>query len=122
MVSMAWYSQPNSFRPFLPPSFRSLPLHNSSTLPSSPLPSSPQLPAMSKQLDAEEFVRRKQFDYANLSNLVLTAERSGKISSEPSGAPESLWGKMGGKMGDRARPDRPKEAEGKKDDKGKKGK
>lgn len=57
---------------------------------------------MAQRGGAEQFARSKQFDYAANSNLVLTAERSGRAAAEPTGAPESLWGKMKGKMGDRA--------------------
>ena len=57
---------------------------------------------MANRGGAEQFVRSKQYDYAANANLVLTADRSGKMSSEPSGAPETLWGKLRGKMGDKA--------------------
>lgn len=36
------------------------------------------------------------------SNLVLTAETRTREGAEPSGEPDSLWGRMKGKMGDRA--------------------
>lgn len=46
------------------------------------------------------------------SNLVLTAETRTKESAEPSGEPDTLWGRMAGKkMGDRVRKGRPEELE-----------
>lgn len=44
------------------------------------------------------------------SNLVLTANRSTRVSSEPSGAPETLRGKKMFAMGDRARAEKPQAA------------
>ena len=41
------------------------------------------------------------------SNLVLTAETRTREGAEPSGEPDSLWGRMKGKMGDRALKGRP---------------
>ena len=43
------------------------------------------------------------------SNLVLTAETRTRQASEPSGEPDSLWGRMKGKMGDRVHHSRPEE-------------
>ncbi|KAK2078632.1 hypothetical protein QBZ16_003472 [Prototheca wickerhamii] len=51
---------------------------------------------------AEDFARFKQYDYAANSNLVLTAEQRTSASQEPDGAAETLWGRMKGRMGDRA--------------------
>jgi pre-mRNA-splicing helicase BRR2 len=51
---------------------------------------------------AEQYARCKQFDYHTNSNLVLTAERSNRGVSGPTLTPESLWGRISGKMGDRA--------------------
>lgn len=44
---------------------------------------------------------------AQNSNLVLTAETRTREATEPSGEPDSLWGRMKGKMGDRAFKGRP---------------
>lgn len=43
------------------------------------------------------------------SNLVLTAETRTREATEPSGEPETLWGRMKGKMGDRVQFGRPAE-------------
>jgi pre-mRNA-splicing helicase BRR2 len=43
------------------------------------------------------------------SNLVLTAETRTREATEPSGEPETLWGKMKGKMGDRVQYSKPEE-------------
>ena len=43
------------------------------------------------------------------SNLVLTAETRTRDAAEPSGEPDSLWGRMKGKMGDRVRHSQPEE-------------
>src|SRR4051794_8131492 len=53
---------------------------------------------------AEKSSRLKQYDYKATSNLVLhSAERDRRISEEPSGEAESLYGKLGkSRMGDRA--------------------
>ena len=51
---------------------------------------------------SEKIARFKQFEYRATSNLVLMAERTGSRVNEPTGEPESLWGKMKGSMGDRA--------------------
>lgn len=48
------------------------------------------------------------------STLVLTSENRTREAHEPSGEPESLWGRMKGKMGDRVQHGRPAEAEEKK--------
>lgn len=51
------------------------------------------------------------------SSLVLTSSTRTRDAHEPSGEPESLWGKMKGKMGDRVqfgRPDSEKEERAKK--------
>ena len=45
------------------------------------------------------------------SNLVLTAETRTREATEPSGEPDSLWGRMKGKMGDRVKQGRPEELE-----------
>ncbi len=50
---------------------------------------------------AEQYARFKQFDYKANSNLVLTAEQRTSVGSEPDGSAASLWGRMGGRMGDR---------------------
>ena len=41
------------------------------------------------------------------SNLVLTAETRTRDATEPSGEPETLWGRMPGKMGDRVQYTKP---------------
>jgi hypothetical protein len=41
------------------------------------------------------------------SNLVLTAETRTREAAEPSGEPETLWGRMPGKMGDRVQFNKP---------------
>jgi pre-mRNA-splicing helicase BRR2 len=41
------------------------------------------------------------------STLVLTSENRTRDQHEPSGEPETLWGRMKGKMGDRALRERP---------------
>ena len=41
------------------------------------------------------------------SNLVLTAETRTRDATEPSGEPETLWGRMKGKMGDRVQYSKP---------------
>lgn len=43
------------------------------------------------------------------SNLVLTAETRTREATEPSGEPETLWGRMPGKMGDRVQHGKPEE-------------
>jgi pre-mRNA-splicing helicase BRR2 len=51
------------------------------------------------------------------STLVLTSENRTRDAHEPTGEPESLWGKMRGRMGDKVqygRPDAAAEAEKKK--------
>lgn len=44
---------------------------------------------------------------AQNSNLVLTAETRTREAAEPSGEPETLWGRMPGKMGDRVQYGKP---------------
>lgn len=41
------------------------------------------------------------------SNLVLTAETRTREAAEPSSEPETLWGRMPGKMGDRVQYGKP---------------
>ena len=50
---------------------------------------------------AEAHARSKQYEYKANSSLVLTSDTRNRDSHEPSGEPESLWGRMRGKMGDR---------------------
>eukprot|EP00887_Chlorella_sp_A99_P002917 scaffold6.g2917.t1 len=54
------------------------------------------------RVDAATLARMKQYDYRANSNLVLTAEQRTATGREPDGSAESLWGKMVGRMGDRA--------------------
>ncbi|KXZ52596.1 hypothetical protein GPECTOR_9g641 [Gonium pectorale] len=57
---------------------------------------------------AEAYARFKQFDYKANSSLVLTSDtRTREYATEPSGEPETLWGRMKAKMGDRAQTTRP---------------
>jgi pre-mRNA-splicing helicase BRR2 len=52
---------------------------------------------------SEKVARFKQYEYRANSNLVLQAERDSRPrESEPTGEPETLWGKISGRMGDRA--------------------
>jgi len=51
---------------------------------------------------ADKVARSKQYEYRANSNLVLQADRSGTPREEATGEPESLWGRMRGRMGDRA--------------------
>ena len=44
---------------------------------------------------------------AQNSNLVLTAETRTREAAEPSSEPETLWGRMPGKMGDRVQYGKP---------------
>ncbi|KAL3148608.1 hypothetical protein ABBQ38_014036 [Trebouxia sp. C0009 RCD-2024] len=56
---------------------------------------------------AEREARQRQYDYRANSNLVLTAETRTREAAEPSGEPESLHGRMRGKMGDRVQHSKP---------------
>ena len=49
------------------------------------------------------------------SNLVLTSENRTLHNNEPTGEVESLWGKFGGKMGDKVNYSKPKDLEDKLD-------
>ena len=51
------------------------------------------------------------FSLLQNSTLVLTSDNRTRDAHEPSGEPESLWGRMKGKMGDRAQQGRPPELE-----------
>jgi len=51
---------------------------------------------------------------AQNSNLVLTAETRTREAAEPSGEPETLWGRMPGKMGDRVQYGKPEGLEDRK--------
>jgi len=52
---------------------------------------------------SEKLARQKQYEYRSNSNLVLQAEREGPRLNEPTGEPETLWGKIGvARMGDKA--------------------
>ncbi|GAM21299.1 hypothetical protein SAMD00019534_044740 [Acytostelium subglobosum LB1] len=53
--------------------------------------------------------RNKQYEYKANSNLVIHSERNPRDLKEPKGEPETLWGKLGGKMGDRVSYSRPTE-------------
>eukprot|EP00798_Chlamydomonas_sp_ICE-L_P019206 gene19206-25824_t len=65
---------------------------------------------------AEQAARFKQYDYRANSSLVLTSDtRTRDYQHEPSGEPETLWGKMKGKMGDRVQYQKPEGAEKRKD-------
>uniref|UniRef100_A0A7S3QXY0 RNA helicase n=1 Tax=Dunaliella tertiolecta TaxID=3047 RepID=A0A7S3QXY0_DUNTE len=69
---------------------------------------------MADKKGAEQHARFKQYDYKANSTLVLTSENRTRDAHEPSGEPESLWGRMKGKMGDRVQHGRPEEVEEKK--------
>lgn len=56
---------------------------------------------------AADFARFKQYDYKANSNLVLTAEQRTSVGREPDGSAETLWGRMAGRMGDRAQATKP---------------
>lgn len=58
---------------------------------------------------AEAYEVFKQFEYKNNSNLVLQREGPGPVQNEPTGEPESLAGRIFGRMGERAAFDRPPE-------------
>ena len=81
---------------------------------------------------SEEYARYKQYEYKTVccvisvdlelvlinlqnSNLVLTSENRTSHNNEPTGEVESLWGKMHGKMGDKANFAKPKDLEDKLD-------
>lgn len=52
--------------------------------------------------------------FMQISNLVLTSENRSH-NHEPTGEVETLWGRMGGKMGDKVAHSKPKELEEKLD-------
>ncbi|KAK4428256.1 DExH-box ATP-dependent RNA helicase DExH12 [Sesamum alatum] len=57
---------------------------------------------------AQAHARFKQYEYRANSSLVLTADSRPRDTHEPTGEPESLWGKIGPKsFGDRAYRDKP---------------
>uniref|UniRef100_A0A7S0GP72 RNA helicase n=1 Tax=Micromonas pusilla TaxID=38833 RepID=A0A7S0GP72_MICPS len=59
---------------------------------------------------AEAHARYKQYQYKENASLVLTSDRSERVTGEPSGAPETLWGRIEpGTFGDRAHVSRPAE-------------
>ncbi|PIA32529.1 hypothetical protein AQUCO_04400019v1 [Aquilegia coerulea] len=61
---------------------------------------------------AEAHARFKQYEYRANSSLVLTTDSRPRDTHEPTGEPESLWGKIDPKdMGDRATRGRPPELE-----------
>ena len=61
----------------------------------------PAVPASSHQ------VHYRTACFLQNSNLVLTAETRTRDAQEPSGEPESLFGRMRGKMGDRVQYNKP---------------
>ncbi|DBA74615.1 TPA: DExH-box ATP-dependent RNA helicase DExH12 [Trebouxia sp. C0005] len=69
---------------------------------------------------AEREARQRQYDYRANSNLVLTAETRTREAAEPSGEPESLHGRMRGKMGDRVQHAKPEGFEARKQKQAKK--
>mmetsp|Transcript_3106 Transcript_3106/g.7162 ORF Transcript_3106/g.7162 Transcript_3106/m.7162 type:complete len:2217 (+) Transcript_3106:149-6799(+) len=79
---------------------------------------------------AEAHARFRQYEYRANSSLVLTTDNKDRITGEPSGEPETLWGKINPKaFGDRvhrAKPaeleDKMKKAKERRDDKRKGGK
>jgi len=61
----------------------------------------------SKLSAAERAARYRQYEYKANASLVIAAEKSEKRNKEPSGQPESLWGKIDAKaFGDRVVADR----------------
>eukprot|EP00210_Caulerpa_lentillifera_P005576 g5333.t1 len=56
---------------------------------------------------AEAHARSKQYEYKANSSLVVTSDNRTRDSHEPSGEPESLWGRMTGKMGDKVQFSKP---------------
>ncbi|KAL0361936.1 UNVERIFIED_CONTAM: DExH-box ATP-dependent RNA helicase DExH12 [Sesamum radiatum] len=61
---------------------------------------------------AEAHARFKQYEYRANSSLVLTTDSRPRDTHEPTGEPESLWGKIDPKsFGDRAYRDKPPELE-----------
>ncbi|KAL7083867.1 hypothetical protein ACP275_14G188400 [Erythranthe tilingii] len=61
---------------------------------------------------AEEHARLKQYEYIANSSLVLTTDSRPRDTHEPTGEPETLWGKIDPKyFGDRAFRDKPPELE-----------
>ena len=52
--------------------------------------------------DNEDAERLGQLQYGVAPNLVLTSDRRSGARNEPAGEPESLWGKVDYKFGDRA--------------------
>ncbi|CAO3634283.1 unnamed protein product [Mucor hiemalis] len=66
---------------------------------------------------AENFAKANQYQYAATSSLVLQANRKGlpRRDQEPTGEPDSLWGKIDPKdFGSRAEKEAPKDIEEKK--------
>ena len=62
---------------------------------------------------AEAIARFKQYEYRANSTLVLTADKSARITDEPTGEAETLWGKMNAKsFGDRVRFSKPSDEDG----------
>lgn len=51
---------------------------------------------------SEKAARTKQYEYRSNSNLVINQERDRNRDNEPTGEPESLTGRLRGRMGDRA--------------------
>lgn len=70
---------------------------------------------------AEAFARHKQYEYRANSSLVLTTDSRPRDTHEPTGEPETLWGKIDPRsFGDRAFRGKPPELEEKKKAKRKK--
>lgn len=65
---------------------------------------------------AEAHARYKQYEYKANSSLVLTTDTRPRDSHEPSGEPETLWGKIDPKsFGNRVQRDVPAELQEKKE-------
>ncbi|EFA74523.1 DEAD/DEAH box helicase [Heterostelium album PN500] len=58
---------------------------------------------------SDVLARNKQYEYKANSNLVIHSERNPRDLREPKGEPETLWGKLGGQMGDRVSYSKPTE-------------
>jgi pre-mRNA-splicing helicase BRR2 len=65
---------------------------------------------------AEAYARYKQYEYKANSSLVLTTDTRPRDNHEPSGEPETLWGKIDPKsFGNRVQRDVPAELKEKKE-------
>lgn len=64
---------------------------------------------------AEAHARYKQYEYRANASLVLTSDNKDRVTGEPTGEPETLWGRIKpGQFGDRVHRDKPAELEDRK--------